>query len=307
LRRPLLTLAFGLAFLAFGLLSWRTWLAPVSAHTTVVVGPRPQVTRDTVQKVTVPGPVRRITTEAGSTILFTENAVGADGSYDAIVHFHGIYPNLEPALAESGLNAAVLIVEAGTTAGDYSRRFAVVGVFQAFLRGLDRQMSRHHGGRPVRLRRLALSAWSAGYGAIAQLLRRADDEALVSAVLLSDAPHVAFLEPETRTLCDEQLSPFVSFAKRAVRGEVVFGLTHTAIQTADYASTSEVAARLHHLLDLPPEDPAHASPELPSLVSQSSHGALVIQGYSGTDRRAHADQQRWIGRNLWPLLHRHFR
>ncbi len=306
MRRPLLTLAFGLVFLAVGLLSWRTWLAPVSAHTTVVVGPQPAVVSRAAKPPAVPGPVRRIITEAGSTILFTENAVGPDGSYDAIVHFHGIYPNLEPALAESGLNAAVLIVEAGTTAGDYSRRFAVVGVFQALLRGLDRQMSRLHEGRAVRTRRLALSAWSAGYGAIAQLLRRPDDAALVSAVLLSDAPHVAFLVPQTRTLSDDQLSPFVAYAARAVRGETVFGLTHTSIQTADYASTTEVAARLHELLGLPPEKPTPAHAELSDLLTQSTHGSLVIQGYSGNDRRAHADQQRCLGRNLWRHLHHHW-
>lgn len=311
LSRLLLALGLGLLFLFTTLCAWRSWLRPIAStmpQVVVVTDPAALARRakTAASPAAEPGPITRFTTPAGSTILYTANAVNEAGEYDAIIHFHGVYTALEPALRDSQLNCVVLIVEAGLTAQDYSRRFGAAGTLQALLRGLRRQVSREHDGAKVRERRLAISAWSAGYGATNQILRRPEDVALISALLLSDSPHAAFLDLGRRVVSDDQLEPYRLFAESARAGERVFGMTHTQIQTGDFASTTEVAERLRTLLKLPEEILPASLLGLESLRGQIQQGGILMQGFSGGDRHAHAEQQRLLGQTLWRWLARHW-
>ncbi|HEY5956234.1 MAG TPA: hypothetical protein VIV60_06770, partial [Polyangiaceae bacterium] len=155
----------------------------------------------------------------------------------------------------------------------------------------------------VHVRRVAVSAWSAGFGAVAPMLRRTEDVNRIDAVLVSDGIHVSFTDPRNRSIGDAQLAAVAAFARRAMTRDKLLGITHTAIQTPDFASTTETAAKLLEMLKLTPnvilDSNSNRDPIATSFVES---GDFVLLGFAGNDKHAHAVQQWALGRTLWARL-----
>jgi hypothetical protein len=250
------------------------------------------------------GSIRTHITPSGNYILFHPDAIRADGSYDAIIHFHGIPLALEPAMKESGLHAVLLILENGILTNDYRDNFGAKGTLDRLLLAMREQVAKFSGNRDAHESKVAVSAWSAGSGAIIPMLRRSEEAARLDAVILSDSLHSSFIDLKQRLIPEEQLEPVRAFAELATEGKKLFALSHTAIQTVDYASTTETAKRLQKLLHLSPlhiVDPP-AVEKKPVETSRTEKGSLVMLGFDGNDKRAHATQQWAIGRILWSKL-----
>jgi len=246
-------------------------------------------------------------TRAGHVIVVPPDAVSDNASYDVVVHFHGVHTALEPALRQSGLHAVLLVVNAGIGTKAYRDRYAVKGMFDALLRGLRAQIARRLNLPKVHERRIAVSAWSAGFGAVVSLLRQPAVFARIDAVLLADALYVAYVDPRRRIPSDQQLAPLVEFAKLAKTSRRLFGLTHTNVPTVGYANTADSARRLLQLVDLveTPLDAATAGD--PSLSTRLDQGSLHVLGFAGGDRSAHVHQQWAIGTTLWSRLAQRWR
>ncbi|MGC4068012.1 MAG: hypothetical protein QM784_25860 [Polyangiaceae bacterium] len=248
--------------------------------------------------------VHQKTTRSGNFVLWTDQALRDDGTYDAVIHFHGIPQALAPALRESGLAAVVLVLEGGLTTDDYKQAFGLSGTLSRLLASLRVQVSAIAGGREVREHRVAVSAWSAGSGAILPMLKRPEESDGLDAVILADGLHASFVDPRRRKIGDAQLEPIRAFATEAVEGRRFFGITHTAIRTPNFGSTTETAARLLEMLDLSPIhvlDPPDEGVG-PRATTRTERGDLIVLGFAGEDRRAHAEQQWALGRTLWKRL-----
>jgi hypothetical protein len=245
-------------------------------------------------------------TRVGNAIVWHPNAVEADGSYDVIIHFHGVQVALEPAMREAGLRAVLLIVnagQAGLTAEAYRDMHGAPGTLNHLLGALQRHMAEIFRRDDVHARRVAVSAWSAGFGAVAPMLRRAEDSARIDAVLVSDGIHCSFADLKKREILDSQLAHVVGFAKRAMARDKLFGITHTAIQTPDFASTTETADKLLSLLGLTPNMILDAgSKPAPAPTAVTERGEFVLLGFAGNDKHAHSVQQWALGRTLWARL-----
>jgi hypothetical protein len=187
--------------------------------------------------------------------------------------------------------------------GDYSKAYGQPGTLERLLSAIRKQISTIVNGRDVHEERIALSAWSAGVGAILPMLRRVKETTLLDAVVISDGLHTAFLDPRHRTIGDFQLEPVRLFAEQAIAGNKYLALSHTAIDTVGYASTTETAERLLSLLALTPVHVFDAPPsEGPVATSHVERGSFRVLGFDGNDKRAHARQQWAIGRLLWSGL-----
>jgi hypothetical protein len=247
--------------------------------------------------------IKQRITPSGHYILYHPDAIRDDGSYDVIIHFHGIPQALGPALRESGLRAVLLVLEAGVVTGDYGNAYGQSGTLERLLKAIRGHMSDIARGRDVHEARVAVSAWSAGSGAVLPMLRRAKEAALLDAVVISDGLHASFLEPLRRTIGDVQLEPVRHFAEDAIAGRKLFALSHTSIDTVDYASTTETANQLLQLLNLSPVhvvDPPKN--DGPVATSRTEQGGFSVLGFDGKDKQAHARQQWAIGRLLWSSL-----
>ncbi len=138
-------------------------------------------------------------------------------------------------------------------------------------------------------KRVALSGWSAGYGAILHIIDRAKDAARVDSVLLADGMHVGFEPVGFRKVSAISMAPFTLFADEAIAGRKLFAVTHSTIQTP-YASTTETAEFLLDTEGLPVDRSEVAGPR-PGMTrtSRADREGFHMLGFAGEDKSAHCD------------------
>jgi hypothetical protein len=95
-----------------------------------------------------------------------------DRQIDLVVPFHGAPPVMGHALGEARLNAALAVENLGTISQDYASAYTVVARLDDLVRRAMGLVARLCPGREYHPRRLALSAWSAGYAAVGAILAR---------------------------------------------------------------------------------------------------------------------------------------
>jgi hypothetical protein len=216
------------------------------------------------------------------------------------VHFHGNAQLVAESVAAAGVNALVLVVNLGAGSAPYEARYTQAAMLDFDLaRAREAVLGRGLPG--ARLRRLALSAWSAGYGAIRAILSRPADVARVDAVLLADGLHADFADPRSRTIDMTRLAPFVRFAEAAVQGQKLFSITHSAVDEFDYATTTETADALLRAVGgfrerregaVPRPDFALARRVMTrerwlEQTSEARRGGLHVRGYRGSQEDDH--------------------
>ncbi len=246
-------------------------------------------------------PVRTVTL-AGRLVAVPRGCASVERGYDAVVHFHGAPSAVESAYARSGLSAVLLVINLGLGSGPYENRFQDPEALDRQLAALDRVVKKLCPGSG-NMNRLALSAWSAGYGAIIRILGHESAANRVDAVLLSDGMHAAFEPVGVRQVSAVHMESFTRFAERAAAGEKLFAITHSSIVTPDYASTTETASYLIEKQGIERSEPNTVEPR-PAMTSTSraSRGGFSVAGYAGTTPEAHADHLHALGDTLFPLL-----
>ena len=227
----------------------------------------------------------------------------AGGRYDLVIHFHGAPETIEPVFQRAAIDAVFVVVNLGIGSGPYEDMFMQDGSLATLLDEIDQVVSKacpHPSGARGKV---ALSAWSAGYGAAYRVLANKKDRELVDAILLSDGLHAGFLDKYRQKMNDGQMAPFDAFAERAVRGDKLFGITHTSIVTPSYASTTETARYLIDRRGLVPSKMDEPGPRSTmKLVAQTDAGAFHVRGYAGQDTDAHCDHLYAMGDTLYPML-----
>ena len=208
--------------------------------------------------------------------------------YDLLVHFHGAPAVMEAAFERSGIDGALVIYNLGIGSGAYEDPYSVPGSYDHMLDSITVAV-RGLCPSAAAPKRVALSGWSAGYGAILHIIDRAKDAARVDAVLLADGMHVGFEPVGYRKVSAIAMAPFTLFADEAIAGHKLFAITHSSIQTP-YASTTETG---EFLLDT--EGLAVDRSEVPgprpgmTQISRADREGFHMRGYTGEDKAAHCD------------------
>lgn len=217
-----------------------------------------------------------------------QRAVAGDGTFRLLVHFHGAEP-VRKQLAPEGLDLVIAAVDAGVGSRAYERAFADADSFDRLVVAVEAEVTAASHVPAARARSIVLSSWSAGYGAVTQVLTRRTPR--VAAVVMLDSLYAGYANAG-RTLQHGQLATFVEAARAARGGGPSFFLTHTAILTPGYASTAEVASFLLAELGVTATttiDSAGTGERFP-LTRVFEEEKLAIRGYAGADRDAHCAQ-----------------
>lgn len=238
-----------------------------------------------------PSPVsfRQTNTYNGNVVYVPSDC---SGDYDVVLHFHGAHPYLKDLAEKAQLHAVVVVYNAGNGAERYAQAFQAGGILTSLLKQVATAVAPLCGGDSAKPRRIALSAWSAGYGATEKLITRAEDRARIDAVLLADGLHAGFADTYRRQFAPNALQAFRDFGELAKRGEKLFAITHSSIGTDGYASTTECSKLLLKALNVPAEG---------AWVSGKS-GAFSIEGSAGDDKAAHITQFRQMDSALYSKL-----
>lgn len=207
-------------------------------------------------------------------VLFTPDTFRPTGSsYDLLLHFHGNTQLVRESAEVAGLNAAVAVINLGIGSGAYEDLYATPGVYESLLADIDRALAQR--GLPTpRLRRVALSSWSAGYGAIAKILELRRGTEPLDAILVTDGIHCGFVPEQPSGLNPLQLASFARAARLAASEQLLFTITHSEIDPIAYASSTATASYLldaaagHHV------DRSPASDAPPHLRLRAAEGAV---------------------------------
>jgi hypothetical protein len=225
-----------------------------------------------------------------------------DGKYDLVVHFHGLSSIQEGNVQRAQLNAAIVSVNVGMGSGPYEEAFRDPGVFERLVSYSVRTVEKSGRAPRAHLGRIAVSAWSAGYGAVASLLRQPQNAKRLDAVLLEDGLHSDWTDEPHRVVADAPLQKYARVAEAAMRGDMLFAVTHSAIVTEGYPSSTETVGELLRLMDLERTTDELPGPRGMRQLYTSDRGDFHVKGYDGIGVKDHIDHIRAMSETVLPYL-----
>ena len=225
-------------------------------------------------------------------IFIPQRALTAD-SAPLVVHFMGatwLPKRVAATLPRPVIVAAVFL---GSGSAVYSRPFASDTLL--YGRMLDTIVARiAQVTSAPRVTGVYLSGWSAGYGAIREIVRRPANLPRVDGALLLDGIHTGYV-PDRQPLADggaldtTGLTPFADFARLAADGRKRFIITHTEIFPGTFASTTECTDWLLDALQLKRVPVLEWGPLGTQLLSRTTRGRLEVLGFAGNSAPDHVD------------------
>ena len=202
------------------------------------------------------------------------------------VHFHGATWLPEVAAARAG-RSAVISIHTGTGSSAYAKQFSDPVLFGQILREASEKTGIAFG--PI-----SLTAWSAGHGAIREILQVPEYYDRVQKVLLIDGLHTAYAGgkpgPLESNLEPDHLEIFLKFAQDAVAGRKTLVITHSEIFPGTFASTTETADWLLAKLGLRRRATLRWGPMTMQQLSEVRAGKFRLIGYAGNSAPDHVDQ-----------------
>jgi len=221
----------------------------------------------------------------GQVLLPHQGGLGKNGQFDVIIHFHGHEP-IRKEFVKSAKGIVLVGIDLGIGSGAYQQSFSSPATFTNLLASVEAAVARHAGRPSAHIRKLALSSWSAGYGAIEQILRQ-PASSKVDSVILLDSLHAGYTDEQAHTLKADQLTPFIAFAKRAAAKHTFMFMSHSSIIPPGYASTTEVAGYVVGKLGGKPKKANRQDVLGLDMIDRFDKGNFHMRGYTGDDKPDH--------------------
>lgn len=230
---------------------------------------------------------RREKLELGT--LFIPASLRLKSSTPLFIHFHGGTWLPEVAAAKAG-NKAVISIQIGAGSGAYAKPFSDSTLFSRLIAEAEAKAN-------VKFSPISLTAWSAGYGAVREILKVPEHYTHVDRVLLIDGLHTGYVggKPGQGSLQESQLETenleiFLKFARDAVAGRKQMIITHSEIFPGTFASTTETADWLLGQLGLKRKAVVKWGPMQTQQLSEAGAGKFWLIGYAGNSAPDHVDQ-----------------
>jgi hypothetical protein len=237
-----------------------------------------------------------------------------NGDFDLVIHFHGPHAATMEAFDEADLGAAIVSVNLGEGGTRYGAAAADPGLIDRLVAFAEHEVGARDGAHGARVGRIALSSWSAGFGAVREILKRPHDASRVDAVLLADGlftdwssskqtSHASHGKPGARDADFEKVQAVVDFAKRATEGQTLFVLTHTSIDRHFYPDAPRTAAAMLRQFDVARgfPDGLQASAAGSQRYATDSAG-FHVWGFGGKTWADHLAQHRMMGSRQFAAL-----
>lgn len=219
---------------------------------------------------------------------------------DLLVHFHGDPQTVWNNANYAHLNTVIVTVNYSGLSSAYSTPFSNAALFQSLL---DEALTkvRQQADFPDTLQwdKLGVSSFSAGYGAVREILKNASYRNQIDALLAADSLYATTAGDGTPL--DSQMADYKTFATLAKNGTKTFLFSHSQVPTYTYETTEECGNELlQHLGIAATPSRANGLGTL-NFYRQAQSGNFRLWGALGADGDSHLEHLRYIGEFLEEL------
>lgn len=223
----------------------------------------------------------------------------AKSSSQIMIHFHGALETTRRALARSEFRGTLVVANFPGLSSAYSKPFADHPKLLEEIIGHATKTTDDKVTMPSP--RLILSSFSAGYGAIREILKSPEHFERIDAIVTADSIYAGLdAKAPARVVLREDMSEFLRFTELATKGEKQFVLSHSA-QTTPYASTTETADYLLETLQIARVADSTIQRPLFTQTSKAQQGKFTMLGFSGETGQHHMQHLHQIDL-LWSSL-----
>lgn len=247
----------------------------------------------------------RFALAAGGDVFVPPTVDSRSDDLDLFIHFHGAAKAMEREFGKTGRAGVVIAVNYNGLSSAYSKPFASTKRFDEILGEAMRELkTRGRVSRDARWNRVCVSSFSAGFGAVRELLREPSSFDRIDALVLADTVYAGYAEKEGRQIVNpEHVEPFRRFAERAVAGEKMMILSHCHLKPDGYAGTHQVADALLSSLGIQREPADEQGPGGIHVTSRAEKGRFHLFGCAGETGQDHGQHLTnlgyWLGKVDW--------
>lgn len=227
--------------------------------------------------------------------LFVPDDYTSDGNQvDLLVHFHGNSQTVWNNAAYANLNAVIVTVNYSGLSSAYSNPFADTTLFQQLLDDAQSTLAvQPDFGSNTAWDHLAVSSFSAGYGAVRSILRTPTYFEAIDSLLAADSLYAT--TSSDGTALNSQMADYKAFASRAAAGDKRFIFTHSEVPTFTYESTAETGDELLQHLNLTPQASDAEGLGPLRFYREAEQGNFKLWGARGADGEGHLNHLRYLG------------
>ncbi len=228
-------------------------------------------------------PGRRLPLSQGT--LFLPSTLHPKPGTPLLIFFHG--GKWLPEVAAARRHTAVISIQIGAGSGVYSRAFADPAAFPKLLHEAEQAAG-------VSFQPVTLGGWSAGCGAIREILKSPETLPRIAGIIAIDGIHTDYVNgkpgPQESQLATANLDVWLPFARKAIAGRKHFLITHSEIFPGTFASTTETADYLLAQLHLQRRAILRWGPMQTQELSEVHAGNFRLIGLAGNAAPDHVDQ-----------------
>jgi hypothetical protein len=224
--------------------------------------------------------------------LAPQHDLGNDGAVDLVVHFHFGH-EADTAWRSSHLDAVIVSATFGMGSGAYEHAMRDPARLDKMIDEVLRALAEERKSGPLHVRRLGLVSFSAGFGAVGQVLASSPHFDRVDTVVLLDSFHTSYLrgrKPDPRPI-----AAYIRFAEGAKEGKKLMVVTHSSIAPADYPSSTETTATLLEAVGVAKQPAVETNARGMRQIYRADAGALHAFGFEGEMPKDHMQHLAIVG------------
>lgn len=221
---------------------------------------------------------------------------------DVLVHFHGDPQTVWNNAKYAKLNTIVVTVNYSGLSSAYSTPFSNASLFQTILdEALTKVRQQADFADNLQWDKLGVSSFSAGYGAVREILKSTGYRNQIDALLAADSLYASTAGDGTPL--DSQMADYKTFATLAKSGQKTFLYSHSQVPTFTYETTGECGDELMQHLGITTSPYNANGLGTLNFYRRAQSGNFKLWGALGTDGDSHLEHLRYIGEfyNQMPL------
>jgi hypothetical protein len=242
--------------------------------------------------------------------LFVPGRAKARHEVNLTLHFHSATWHAIQEHEDRGIDGPLIAFYPGEGSAIYGRSFQDPLRLSKWIQIVLERLIERGWPRDCQVQTLSITSFSAGYGAVRQIVQQPEHFQRLRRVILADSLYGSLTpneDPTVRIPLAEHVAVWKPLAQAAIRGEKTFAITCSEVPTPSYASSSEVARAIVESIGgrLDPAETSHAAAKDPQhpLRMRFDKGRFHVWQYGGNDGPAHMTHARHLA-DIWKALDR---